>query len=234
MTEQWKPIPGWGDLYEASSAGRVRSLDRQTVGPNGEARVSRGRVLAASPNLTTGRRYVGLYRNAKVSYRPVHQLILETFVGPRPDGMVACHNDGDHLNNDISNLRWDTPSSNMLDMVQHGTDPQASRTHCVNGHEFTPENTRVRQRAETGRSRRICRTCVHERARAHEAKVRELRRHVVRRPADQPQVNASKTHCRHGHEFTLENTRIRPSGARDCRMCDRLRRRVPQGAVEAA
>ncbi|NUP03550.1 MAG: HNH endonuclease [Nonomuraea sp.] len=38
-------------------------------------------------------------------------------------------------------------------------------------------------------------------------------------------VNARKTHCIHGHEFTFENTYTRPSGGRDCRECLRERRR---------
>lgn len=36
-------------------------------------------------------------------------------------------------------------------------------------------------------------------------------------------VNADKTHCSRGHEFTPENTYRRPSGNRDCRACLRLR-----------
>lgn len=32
---------------------------------------------------------------------------------------------------------------------------------------------------------------------------------------------ATKTHCKHGHEFTPENTYIRPTGARQCRTCNR-------------
>lgn len=35
-------------------------------------------------------------------------------------------------------------------------------------------------------------------------------------------VNASKTHCIHGHEFTPENTRITKRG-RDCRRCNLAR-----------
>lgn len=33
--------------------------------------------------------------------------------------------------------------------------------------------------------------------------------------------NASKTHCKHGHEFTPENTHISPHGRRICRACKR-------------
>jgi hypothetical protein len=36
-------------------------------------------------------------------------------------------------------------------------------------------------------------------------------------------VNAAKTHCKHGHAFTVENTYIRPdNGNRMCKMCNRL------------
>ena len=51
----------------------------------------------------------------------VHHMILEVFVGPRPDGMLACHNDGNPENNQIDNLRWDTPKSNTADRFKHGT-----------------------------------------------------------------------------------------------------------------
>ena len=51
----------------------------------------------------------------------VHHLVLETFVGPRPRGLVACHNDGNKFNNCSSNLRWDTPTSNYADARKHGS-----------------------------------------------------------------------------------------------------------------
>jgi hypothetical protein len=34
--------------------------------------------------------------------------------------------------------------------------------------------------------------------------------------------NARKTHCKHGHELTPENTYVRPSGFRNCRACRTL------------
>jgi len=45
----------------------------------------------------------------------IHRLVLEAFVGPCPDGMVCCHNDGNPLNSRLSNLRWDTQSANVLE-----------------------------------------------------------------------------------------------------------------------
>ena len=48
--------------------------------------------------------------------RFVHHLVLETFVGPKPEGMEACHYpDPDKRNNALSNLRWDTHAENMAD-----------------------------------------------------------------------------------------------------------------------
>jgi hypothetical protein len=37
-------------------------------------------------------------------------------------------------------------------------------------------------------------------------------------------VNARKTHCKNGHEFTPENTRIEKRGGRSCRRCDVIRK----------
>ena len=41
-------------------------------------------------------------------------------------------------------------------------------------------------------------------------------------------VNARKTHCKHGHEFTKENTYIRPMSrrGRDCQTCKGKRNRI--------
>jgi hypothetical protein len=53
--------------------------------------------------------------DGKRSMCRVHHLVLETFIGPCPPGMEACHRDGNRENNLIGNLRWDTHSGNMAD-----------------------------------------------------------------------------------------------------------------------
>lgn len=75
-----------------------------------------------------GRLYVGLRGTGeRAKLRPIHLLVLEAFIGPRPERLEGCHNDGNHLNNHISNLRWDTHSANMADRTKHGRSPIGER-----------------------------------------------------------------------------------------------------------
>lgn len=148
--EEWRPVIGREGMYEISNHGRVRSLDRVVASSRGP-RKFKGKMLKASTARTPDYPVVSL--GGGIAER-VHTLVLEAFVGPRPEGFVACHNDGDHHNNCLSNLRWDTYSSNNYDLVDHNTHWQSRKTHCKHGHEFTPENTIYRP--EGGRK---CHTC---------------------------------------------------------------------------
>ncbi len=64
---------------------------------------------------------VCLSREGQNHPRLVHRLILLAFVGECPDGLQACHYDGDKSNCRLSNLRYDTPKGNAADKVRHGT-----------------------------------------------------------------------------------------------------------------
>lgn len=117
-TEIWKPIPGLEE-YEVSSFGRVRSIDRVKQTKRGPWRYT-GRII---------RGHVGPRGYLSVRLTPykrtiyVHHAVLMAFRGERPDGMEACHNDGDQSNNSLANLRWDTPQNNLLDKIRHGRIP---------------------------------------------------------------------------------------------------------------
>ncbi len=54
----------------------------------------------------------------------VHRLVLAAFVGPCPQGMECCHDDGDPGNNCLANLSWGTPSKNTEDQIRHGRKPR--------------------------------------------------------------------------------------------------------------
>lgn len=60
-------------------------------------------------------------RPAKLYTKSVHTLILNTFVGERPEGMLCRHLNGNALDNRLCNLKWGTPKENYEDAVRHGT-----------------------------------------------------------------------------------------------------------------
>lgn len=158
MTE-WRPVHGFERDYEISDEGSVR---RSTPGRGARA----GHVL--KPHTTrTGYRQVALRRDGQTFSKLICQLVCETFHGPRPLGLEVRHLDGNSQNDAADNLRWGTHLENAADMRRHGTHHNATKTHCVNEHEFTPENTLVRD----GYKRR-CRTCALESSRRSKAKRR--------------------------------------------------------------
>jgi len=145
--EIWKPIPGWEGLYEASSGGRVRSLDRITNGSQGSKRLTKGRVL--SPGLTKhGYQIVVLKRTGEKGISSaVHRLVCTAFHGIG-DGLDAAHGDGNRTNNRADNLRWATRSENHSDKLLHGTMNCGTRHHNA---KLDPDKVRsIRSLAATG------------------------------------------------------------------------------------
>jgi hypothetical protein len=108
-------------FYRVGDDASVWSRHRNKWGDSGRWRRLKPWVMSA------GYWMVELNRDGKRSGRLVHRLVLEAFVGPCPDGMEACHRDGDRLNCALSNLRWDTPAANQADRVLHGTSNRGSR-----------------------------------------------------------------------------------------------------------
>lgn len=51
----------------------------------------------------------------------VHTVVCIAFHGPRPEGMMVRHLDGNPLNNKASNLCWGTQQENEADKKRHGT-----------------------------------------------------------------------------------------------------------------
>lgn len=47
------------------------------------------------------------------------------------------------------------------------------------------------------------------------------RENALRAPTSAQSINLAKTHCIRGHDFNQENTHVRASGKRRCRVCDR-------------
>jgi DNA-binding CsgD family transcriptional regulator len=61
----------------------------------------------------------------QLHYVPVHKIVLEAFVGPRPSPRHhGAHKSGDKNNNRLDNLLWKLPEDNEADKKLHGTAPK--------------------------------------------------------------------------------------------------------------
>lgn len=120
---QYRDIPGC-DGYRIGSDGTVWScIAQRGLGPpkGTESYFSdRWRLMKTSRHGKTGYVLVTLRpATARITFS-VHRLVLLAFVGPCPEGLEACHEDGNCENNYLTNLRWGTHQSNMDDRKRHG------------------------------------------------------------------------------------------------------------------
>lgn len=123
-----RPIEGF-ENYGVSADGRVWRLTRASHGP-GRNR-SLPWALRQHPH-KDGYLCVILFRgDGSRNTRMVATLVLEAFVGPRPTGFVAAHNNGVRDDNRGENLRWATQASNIADKARHGTLCRGERMHCA-------------------------------------------------------------------------------------------------------
>lgn len=115
--ESWKPVYGYPD-YEASTLGRVRSLDRMINRPFGTPFFKKGRILKQTK---TTQGYLVVTLSSELRAIGVHRVVMLAFAGPPPPKMEVCHNSPDKTDNRLTNLRYDTRKSNIRDRLFNPT-----------------------------------------------------------------------------------------------------------------
>ena len=118
QNEIWKDIPGNEGYYQVSNLGNVKSLPRRVYRQNYYF-ISKGKFLKFR-EASQGRFYVDLHMNKKIKRCYVHSLVTLAFIGERPKGYSVCHINGDNQDNRITNLKYDTPRQNQIDVYRYG------------------------------------------------------------------------------------------------------------------
>jgi hypothetical protein len=146
----------------------------------------------------------------------VHRVTYEMHRGPIPEGMQIDH---------LCRVRR-CVNPDHLEPVTHAQNARrgalGAKTHCWNGHPFSPENTYIDKFGC-----RKCRACGREKYHQRREAMREQRMEFRARRKEAQALGVPvpkiarplKTHCKHGHPYDEENTYISPKGRRRCRAC---------------
>lgn len=111
-TAEYRPIPDWPG-YLVGSDGSLWSIRKSPV----------NKIWRRRPGIPDrdGYRTYEISLNGENRTFRAGVLVLLVFVGPRPEGMQACHGPLGNKDDSLGNLRWGTLSSNWQDKFRDGT-----------------------------------------------------------------------------------------------------------------
>ena len=115
MSEEWRDIEGYEGLYQVSSEGRVKSLERKVPKGYGE-RTVKERFLKPSVG-RGGYLFVVLCDGGKRKKLRVHRLVCQAFHDNLDNKQEVNHINENKTDNRACNLEWCTRREN----INHGT-----------------------------------------------------------------------------------------------------------------
>lgn len=111
VIEIWRPVVGYEGIYEVSSFGQIRSLDKSVNCKGGKKVIKLGKILL--PKISFGYHRMGLSHSMDVKYFYLHRLIAMAFIPNPHNKPFVNHIDSNRMNNNIDNLEWCTHAENI-------------------------------------------------------------------------------------------------------------------------
>ena len=122
MCEEWRDIPGFEGYYQASTLGRIRSVDRVVPWSGwGGVRTCKGQILTQCWCSHYPYKVVAPSKQGKQSTAYVHRLVAAAWLGPVPAGCQVRHGENGYADNSVSNLSYGTRKDNERDKIRDGT-----------------------------------------------------------------------------------------------------------------
>lgn len=114
--EDWKDIPGYEGIYQASNEGRIRSAPGKTTeSVRHGTRHWKVRIIKTKKQSPPKRQdeRVCLWKDKEPSWFLVARLIAMTWCDGYQEGFTVNHIDGNCLNNHANNLEWVSRAENI-------------------------------------------------------------------------------------------------------------------------
>ena len=129
--EEWKDIPGYEGLYQASTIGGIRSCEgKVTSNARYGRRVWKQRTIKQKFCINKKGRgdfRVELWKDGKHMTLLVSRLVALTWCGGYQDGWTVNHKNGDPTDNRAENLEWLSHGDNIRHGFANGFYPQAKQ-----------------------------------------------------------------------------------------------------------
>lgn len=147
--EVWKHTPLGPAHVQASSLGRVRTLDRAAPSRRDKQPIQIKPGMVLSPYISSqGYPTVSIKEGDKRPKYSVHRLVAAAFCEGYAEGLSVNHIDGDKTNNKPENLEWVTLERNTAAAWETG-----QATPISHATKLTPDDIRqIRQRIAGGQS----------------------------------------------------------------------------------
>lgn len=145
MTETWKPVVDYQEIYEVSTLGRVKRVG------HGQG-TSSGRILKQSMSPGGYVSYM-LYRDGKPKRVLGHRVVALAHI-ENPDGLpLVRHLNSVKVDNRVENLAWGTHSQNANDAAAAGN--MGRQGSCWRGHDLNdPKGFRI-----DSKGFKVCKKC---------------------------------------------------------------------------
>lgn len=124
VVEEWRDIKDYEGLYQISSLGRVKSLQRYVYHETQNHKALRRERILKTRLGERGYFYMSLCKNAKIKTFKVHRLVAFAFHDNPENKPTVNHKNGIKTDNRAINLEWATYSENQIHAFKTGLQKQ--------------------------------------------------------------------------------------------------------------
>lgn len=108
---RWRDVEGYEGIYQVSSEGDIKSLERYSLKDGRPYQFLREKILKPWRD-TRGYVQVYLCKNGKSKPVGVHRIVAKAFLNNPENKKTVNHKNGDLQDNRVSNLEWATQKEN--------------------------------------------------------------------------------------------------------------------------